>query len=484
MLRIKIWTADGRIVYSDETRLIGDRFPLGADELEVLASGGTDAEISDLSRAGEPLRAQGRRSLLEVYTRVRSPEGEPLLFEAYYSAADIARPRQQVYDAFQPITLGGLLVLVAVTTPLLWALTRRLERTGRDRERLLEAAADASESERRRIARDLHDGVVQDLAGTSFALSATARDPRTDPDVAQRLEPMAGVAARQPAVAALAAGRDLPARPAAPTASRPRSSDLVAPAAAAGVARRSSRCTTSRAPPTTRSRLVWRVAQEAVRNALRHADADAPRPSRCARSGDRLALDVTDDGVGFDPAHRRRRGGSACAACATWSREAGGRLDVRSAPGEGTTVHLEVPTVSDRRPVIRVVLVDDHAVVRTGLAQLLGRRRRHRGRRPGRRRRRGRGGRPRTRPDVVRDGPADARRRRRRGHPADPRRGARREVRRAHVVLRQRAGSSPRSTPARSATCSRTPTPRTSSTASGRSAAASRRSTRGPPASC
>ena len=178
--RIKIWRADGRIVYSDETELIGSSYPLGADEREALEKGTSDAEISDLTRPENRFeRGIGAGGLLEVYTRVRSPEGDPLLFEAYFSAKDIAARRQQIYDAFQPIALGGLLVLVAVTTPLLWALTRRLERSSRDRERLLEAAADASESERRRIARDLHDGVVQDLAGTSFALSAALRDPDT-----------------------------------------------------------------------------------------------------------------------------------------------------------------------------------------------------------------------------------------------------------------------------------------------------------------
>ncbi len=134
------------------------------------------------------------------------------MFEAYYSESGIARQRQQIYDSFQPITLGGLVVLVALTTPLLWALTRRLDRTRRDRQRLLEAAADASESERRRIARDLHDGVVQDLAGTSFALSATLRDPRTSPETAQRLAPMSESLRTSLRALAVAAGRDLPAR--------------------------------------------------------------------------------------------------------------------------------------------------------------------------------------------------------------------------------------------------------------------------------
>ena len=40
---------------------------------------------------------------------------------------------------------------------------------------------DASASERSRIARDLHDGVVQDLAGTAFSVAALAQDPAMPP---------------------------------------------------------------------------------------------------------------------------------------------------------------------------------------------------------------------------------------------------------------------------------------------------------------
>ena len=50
LLRVKLWLADGRIVYSDEPRLIGARYPLGEDEQDALVSGAVEAEISDLSR--------------------------------------------------------------------------------------------------------------------------------------------------------------------------------------------------------------------------------------------------------------------------------------------------------------------------------------------------------------------------------------------------------------------------------------------------
>ena len=343
--RIKIWRGDGRIVYSDETRLIGSRYPLGEEELQVLHHGTSDAEISDLSRP-ENRFERGMGGLLEVYTRVRSPEGKPLLFEVYYSSADIARRRQDVYDAFSPITVGGLLALVLVTTPLLWVLTRRLDRAGRDRERLLLAAADASESERRRIARDLHDGVVQDLAGTSFALAAALRDPATDRVTSARLEPLTASLRRS-----LRALRSLLVEIYPPDLRADGLAaalgDLVAPAAGAGVAA-SVQVDEVDAASEDAVRLVWRVAQEAVRNTLRHADASR-LDVHVRREGDRLLLDVDDDGQGLRPAGsaapggRRGEGpGIGLRSLRDLIREAGGTLEVRSAPDRGTSVHLEV----------------------------------------------------------------------------------------------------------------------------------------------
>ena len=51
ILRVKLWTSTGRILYSDEPRLMGQRYPLEGDELEVLRSGGVEAESSDLRGA-------------------------------------------------------------------------------------------------------------------------------------------------------------------------------------------------------------------------------------------------------------------------------------------------------------------------------------------------------------------------------------------------------------------------------------------------
>ena len=49
VVRVKIWKRDGKIIYSDEPRLIGDTYTLGADDLASLSNGNTEAETTDLA---------------------------------------------------------------------------------------------------------------------------------------------------------------------------------------------------------------------------------------------------------------------------------------------------------------------------------------------------------------------------------------------------------------------------------------------------
>jgi signal transduction histidine kinase len=91
---------------------------------------------------------------------------------------------------------------------------------------------------------------------------------------------------------------------------------------------------------------VLRIAQEAIANALRHAGATRVAidlRARAAADGGGLVLAVTDDGAGFDPAApevRSKRLG--LTSMEERAARLGGRLEIRSAPGTGTTVRLEV----------------------------------------------------------------------------------------------------------------------------------------------
>src|SRR3954468_8019189 len=173
IVRVKIWSQDGRVLYSDEPALIGKRFGLGADELALFRRGGAEAEVSDLSQPENRYERQEKK-LLEAHTTIRTPDGTQVLFEIYQRFGSVSASAERLLRALAPPLIGGLLVLLALQLPLAWSMARRLQRGHREREMLLTNAIEASSQERRRIAADLHDGVVQDLAGLAFGLAPLA----------------------------------------------------------------------------------------------------------------------------------------------------------------------------------------------------------------------------------------------------------------------------------------------------------------------
>ena len=87
---------------------------------------------------------------------------------------------------------------------------------------------------------------------------------------------------------------------------------------------------------------VLRIAHEAVENALRHARAEHVLVRVTPRDGG-MTVEVTDDGVGFDPeAADIRSRHLGLTSMEERARELGGRLEIRSAPGSGTAVVLVV----------------------------------------------------------------------------------------------------------------------------------------------
>jgi signal transduction histidine kinase len=185
--------------------------------------------------------------------------------------------------------------------------------------------------------------VVQDLAGVSFAVSALARSPEAPEPVRASLGD-AGESLR----ASLRALRSLMVEIYPPDLNAEglgaAVNDLLAPAAAQGVEATATIDDIGDASETS-VRLVWRVAQEAVRNALRHSGArtlNVTLRRSGEEQGDGLVLVVSDDGRGFDPGQRARAAQFGLRGLASLITETGGHLDVRSAPGEGTTITLEV----------------------------------------------------------------------------------------------------------------------------------------------
>jgi signal transduction histidine kinase len=336
-VRVKLWGADGVILYSDDHRLIGSRYRLGADEQTTLSSGRVQAEVSDLSR---PENRFERRydKLLEVYLGVRGRRGQPLLFETYERYSSISASGRRLWLAFAPAILGTLALLWIVQLPLAWRVVRRLREGQAEREALLRRAIDASENERRRIARDLHDGAVQDLAGVSYSLAAAADDRTSQADCHSVLrEAAAGTRRTIKELRTLLV--DIYPPDLHRTGLEAALRDLAAPLTPRGVDAEVDVLQELDLPPALEM-LLYRSAQEALRNVVQHSHASHVRV--CVdRDGELVRLVVEDDGVGFDRA--AEEGHFGLRLLADLAVEAGGTLAVESRPGAGTRIRVEAP---------------------------------------------------------------------------------------------------------------------------------------------
>jgi signal transduction histidine kinase len=346
IVRVKLWSRDGTILYSDEPALVGRRFELGEEEQELFTEGGADAELSDLSQPENRYeRPQGK--LLEAHTAIRTPDGTQVLFEIYQRFSSVSANGERLVRAFAPPLLAGLLVLLLFQLPLAWSLARRLQRGHREREALMANAIEASARERRRIAADLHDGVVQDLAGVAFGLAPLAAEARTRGDEAEA-EVLGDATARlRQGVRELrtllveihppnldSAGLEVAL------------SDLLSPLAAAGVATELEVSPEAATVEGDGAALVYRVAREAVRNAAAHAAPTTVRIQLTRPAPGAARLLIADDGRGFADAARERgatEGHLGLTLLDDLAKQAGGRLTVRSREGGGTTVVLELP---------------------------------------------------------------------------------------------------------------------------------------------
>jgi signal transduction histidine kinase len=344
IVRVKIWSPAGRVLYSDESAEIGGRYPLDAEQHQLLRNGGSEVEVTDLNRPENALdRQEGR--LLEAYTRIRTPSGTPLLFEIYQRFGSVTADARRLLEALAPPILGAIGLILLTQVPLFWSLLRRLRSSYEQREGLLTNAVTSSRRERRRVAAYLHDGPVQELAGLAFSLAPVAdgassrgedRDAAVVRTVIDRLRATVRdlrallVDLHPPTLAT--AGLDAALR------------DLVDPLSAHGTSVELRIDDEGRLDADTQA-LVYRVAQEAVRNVIAYADASSVSVELAVVDSTARLL-VEDDGRGFgvDTRDRRREEGHlGLSLVEELAQQAGGSLTIDSHEGAGTRVRLEVP---------------------------------------------------------------------------------------------------------------------------------------------
>ena len=211
-------------------------------------------------------------------------------------------------------------------------LLARLEEIRASRQRLV-AAQDA---ERRRIERNIHDGAQQQLVALAIKLSITESMIGTDTEGEREL--LAEL--RQDAAGAVEELRDL-ARGIYP----PLLASAGLTAALQAQARKAPIPTSVTADGVGRYKqdleaAVYFCVLEALQNTAKYAGATRAE-IRLAASGHDLRFEVTDDGAGFDPGSREY--GTGLQGMADRLHAHGGSLEVRSAPGIGTTISGRLP---------------------------------------------------------------------------------------------------------------------------------------------
>lgn len=339
IVRIKIWDMTGRVLYSNEPRLIGRVYPLPEAASLLRSTNLSVAEVSNLkSQENEFDRGKLPGELVEVYTLARASTGQQLIFEAYFPTRSFNQEERDLLKQIAPVGLAALIVLNLAQLPSALDLARRVQRSRKSRERLLVHAAAAADHERRQLAQELHDDVIQDLAGVGYALSSL------DQDLDETMRPV--VAKIGTTVCRdIALLRDMVTqlypRSMAPQSLATSLNDLGISLRQAGVNVKVDVDEQLTLDETTAT-LVYRVARESLHNAEKHAQ---PRnvDVRLTSGRSRTVLTVMDDGRGFESAAAPAPGHIGMRLTRDTVAEAGGTFLVDSQMGRGTRVELSLP---------------------------------------------------------------------------------------------------------------------------------------------
>jgi signal transduction histidine kinase len=335
---IDVWQGDGTVLYCNEPLVIGKRFATTPQLTATTQHGMTSA---DISLSDETSDLPSNQWFVEVYVPMTVRGYPTMAFEAYYSADQLNEQTTALATDSILLALIPLIVLQAVQVPIAIWLTRRVGRQEAERTALLNRALSSSDRERRAIAVNLHDGVVQDLAGVGYALAAIT------PAVAGAQRDIAESCATsvRTAVDALRllmveiyppdlSGSGLP----------DAISGLAQPLRDKGMSVTIDVGTLPTLAPES-AVAVYRVARETITNVDKHAGASEVRIALAPHDGDTVRLTVLDNGTGIpaDAFERRQDGHFGLHMLADHIEDLGGMFFVSPGPSGGTLVEAIVP---------------------------------------------------------------------------------------------------------------------------------------------
>jgi two-component system NarL family sensor kinase len=330
--RIKVWDEHGRVVYSDAKSLIGQDFEQ-EEWARLLLEGGPATATLEYQTDEENEFEANSGELVEVYARSASQSGAPMIFETYSSGEGVRREQQAVLVAVIPPMLLSLAVLQLTQLVPAVRLAKRIQVHQAARNALLRCAIEASDQERRHIAGELHDDVIQDLSGLAYALES---EERRGPPALQHVFTNARTMLQNNIRTLRAMSSELYPPDLEELGLKASLMRLEAPLVERGIG------LTVEIPDKLvldrdRAVLLYRVAREALVNISKHSSAQSVG-IRIRQSGQRTQITVSDDGVGFNPSEPRAAGHLGLRILGDTIRQAGGAFEIRSAPGAGASV--------------------------------------------------------------------------------------------------------------------------------------------------
>lgn len=176
---VVLWDESGNVVWSTRESLIDATFELEPELRRLFGS--TEALTADPGEELENARPTGLLgNEVAVFTPITDPQGRPLLVQTYVDAASLDGLGSAPLLILLPLGVAALVLFEGVALMMGTRLARRVQSSRRERIKLLTASLGAVENERRRLAHDLHDGIVQDLAATRYALTAVMQTVPAD----------------------------------------------------------------------------------------------------------------------------------------------------------------------------------------------------------------------------------------------------------------------------------------------------------------
>lgn len=311
----------------------GLRVPIHHAAVRWVASGGEAMRVS--GRLGD-LIAQGSADLVWTAAWV------PLMRGADLRGLWLLGRRASGFD-YAPEDLRWLTTLARQAAVVLETIrhAEQEQLVANEMQALYRQAVSARESERERLARELHDGVLQDLCAVARDLKALEARPESSVSLGpllshadESVQTLRAICynlrppllSNNPSMALKALVERLDSQSSAPI-----HIEIAAEAL----------CVSEETALS-----IYRIAQEALHNAIQHADA-SEIAVRLTQYPDRLRMTITDDGRGIPQGADLRRfvaeGHLGLAGMRERATMIGGHLDLQSAPDYGTVVILEVP---------------------------------------------------------------------------------------------------------------------------------------------